>query len=101
MSRRTLYLLLAALLLTVGLYLWNANRWDDCQRYMAGDTSLPSSQIVESGDHSVEVPCDQWFARQSSTILLLCLLDLLLIIVFVLNAVSDVRDWRQTRSYGR
>src|ERR1700678_4220522 len=96
-SQRTLYLLLATLLLTTGLYLWNANRWDDCQRYMAGDKSLPSSQIVESEGHSVEVPCEQWFPRQSSAILLLCLLDLLLIVVFVLNALSDVRGWRQSR----
>ena len=100
-SRRTLYSLLTALLLTIGLYLWNANRWDDCQRYLAGDKSLPSSQIVESEGHSVEVPCEQWFLRQPSAILLLCLLDLLLIVVFVLNALSDVRNWRQTRRYGR
>jgi hypothetical protein len=100
-SRRTLYFLLAALLLASSLYLWNVNRWDDCQRYMAGDVSLPSSQIVESESHSVEVPCEEWFPRQSPAILLLCLLDLLLIVVFVLNALSDVRDWRQNRSHGR
>jgi len=100
-SRVTLYSMLTALLLTAGLYLWNANRWDDCQRYVAGDKSLPSSQIVESEGDSVEVPCEQWFPRQSPTILLLCLFDLVLIVVFVLNALSDVRDWRQDRSYGR
>jgi hypothetical protein len=88
---------LAALLLTAGMYLWNAGQWDDCARYLAGERWLPSSQIVDTGNHQIEVPCEQWLPRQPLTLQFLCLLDLILLVVFSLNASGDLLEWNRMR----
>jgi hypothetical protein len=71
-----------ALLLTTGIYLWNAEHWDDCTRYLSGEKWLPSSQTVDAGGQQMEVPCELWLPRQSLTLQLLCLGDLILLVVF-------------------
>jgi hypothetical protein len=97
----TLISLLAALLLTTGIYLWNVEHWDDCARYLAGETWLPSTQMVDSGDHQIEVPCRQWLLRQPVILQLLCLIDLVLFVVFMLNASGDLLKWKRMRRVGR
>jgi hypothetical protein len=100
-SRMTLISFLAALLLAIGLYLWNANHWDDCARYLAGETWLPSSQTVDSGAQQIDVPCEQWFPRQPVTLQLLCLGDLILLVVFSLIALADFLEWKRMKRGGR
>jgi hypothetical protein len=100
-SRRTVISLLAALLLTIGMYLWNAGHWDDCARYLAGERWLSSSQTIDSGTQQIEVPCEQWFPRQSLTLQLLCLGDLVLLVVFFLNALGDILQWNRIKRAGR
>jgi len=45
----------------------------------------------------IEVPCNEWFMRQSMRVQVLCLLDLVLAVMFVLNALTDLRDWLAKR----
>jgi hypothetical protein len=100
-SRTTLVSFLAALLLTTGMYLWNAEHWDDCARYLAGEGWLPSSQTVDSGGRQIEVPCEQWLPRQSLTLQLLCLGDLILLLVFLVNVLGDLLEWKRMKRMGR
>jgi hypothetical protein len=96
-SRVTIFSLLLALLLTTGIRRWYLGRRDDCARYLAGDTSLPSAQVVVSGTRTIVVPCDQWWLRQPTIVQMLCLLDLLLAAVFVVNGLQDTRAWIERR----
>jgi hypothetical protein len=100
-SRTTLVSFLAVLLLTTGMYLWNAEHWDDCARYLAGESWLPSSQTVDSGSRQIEVPCQEWLPRQSLTLQLLCLGDVVLLLVFFLNALGDFLEWKRMRRVRR
>jgi hypothetical protein len=100
-SRKTFVLLIASLLLTTGIYLWNVEHWDDCARYLAGEVWLPSSQTVDSGSQQIEVPCEQWIPRQPLTVQLLCLGDLVLFVAFSLNALGDILEWNRIKRAGR
>jgi hypothetical protein len=96
-SRVTIFSLLLALLLATCIRVWYIGQGDDCSRYLAGDTSLPSAQIVVSGTRTIIVPCDRWWLRQPVGVQMLCLLDLLLAVVFVLNGLQDTRAWIERR----
>jgi hypothetical protein len=96
-SRVTLFSLLLALLLAAGIALRNAWQKDECSRYLAGDRSAPATQTVLSGTRAIEVPCTDWIDRQPQTVLLLCLVDVALFVIFALNAAADVRAWMQRR----
>jgi hypothetical protein len=90
-SRITLGSLLLGLLIASGIRLRDINLNDDCTRYMAGDKSLPASQWVVSGTRTVEVACNNWFARQPLWMQVLYLVDVLLAMLFALNALHDLR----------
>ena len=96
-SRATLYSLLLGLLLTSGIYLWYDGHRDDCSRYLAGDPRAQTSEWVVSGTRMIEVPCNEWFIRMPLTVQVLCLMDLVLGVVFVLNALSDAQKWLAMR----
>ena len=96
-SRVTLFSLLLGLMLATGIRYWSDGLRDNCARYMAGDKSLPASEWVVSGTRTIEVPCSDWIMRQPMRVQLLCLLDLVLAVVFVLNALADLRDWLEIR----
>ena len=100
-SRKTFVSLIASFLLTTGIYLWNVEHWDDCARYLAGEKSLPSSQTVDSGNQQIEIPCEQWIPRQPLSVQLLCLADLVLLVVFSLNALGDLLEWNRMKKIGR
>jgi hypothetical protein len=70
-------------------------------RYLAGEGWLSSSQTIDSGVQQIEVPCKQWLPRQPLTLQLLCLVDLVLIVVFVVNALGDLLEWKRMRRVGR
>ena len=96
-SRQTLVSLLLALILGFGLKLWALGQRDDCDDYLAGDKSAPSTEVVESGSRSVDVPCEAWIPRQSFWVQILCLVELVVIVVFTISFVGDVRDWASNR----
>ncbi len=96
-SRVTIFSLLLALLLATGIRRWYLGQRDDCARYLAGDTSFPPAQFVVSGNRTIVVPCDQWWLRQPVIVQMLCLLDLLLAAVFVVNGLQDTRAWIERR----
>jgi uncharacterized membrane protein len=91
-SRVTLYSLLLGLLLAMGIWHWSGWRKDDCTRYLAGDKSAPASEWVVSGTRTIEVPCSDWVLRQPMGVQILCLLDGVVLLLFVLNALADARE---------
>ncbi len=97
MSRVTLFSLLLALLLGVGIRLWTMQQRDACTPYLAGDQSAQKSEWIVSGTRQIEVPCSDWFMRQPLRVQLLCLLDVALAVLFVLNALSDMQQWLALR----
>ncbi len=96
-SRITLGSLLLALLIPSGMAVWLSGHRDSCARFLAGDRSLPPSQMVAAGTQMVEVPCTEWLPRQSMWIQILCLVELVVVMVFVLHAVGDWRERRRMR----
>jgi hypothetical protein len=96
-SRVTLFSLLLALILGAGIRLWDAQQRDNCSLYMAGDRTVPASEMVISGTRQIEVPCSDWIMRQPLRVQVLCLLDLVLGVVFFFNALADLQRWLQSR----
>lgn len=97
MSRVTLFSLLLAVLLGVGIRLWTDGQRDACTPYLSGDTKAQKSEWVMSGTRQIEVPCTDWFARQPMRVQILFMLDVVLAVLFVSNALSDLREWLQFR----
>jgi hypothetical protein len=91
-SRATLFSLLLGLMLATGIWLWTGGQRDECARFLAGDKSAPASEWVVSGTRTIEVPCSDWTMRQPLRVQVLCLLDMVLLVLFVLNALADARD---------
>ena len=52
---------------------------------------------VVTGTRTIVVPCSDWLTRQPEKIQMLCLVDLVLAVMFVLNALLDMRAWLQRR----
>jgi hypothetical protein len=96
-SRITLFSLLLGLMLGAGLRLWSAAQQDACTPYLSGERPAQASEYVESGTRMIEVPCNDWFMRQPLRVQVLCLLDMALGVVFLLNALSDLQGWLQRR----
>jgi hypothetical protein len=96
-SRVTLFSLLLALLLAVGIRLWYDGQRDACTPYLAGDAGAQKSEWVMSGTRTIEVSCDDWIMRQPLRVQVLCLLDAALTVLFVMNALSDLREWLEFR----
>jgi len=100
-SRVTLFSLLLGLMLATGIMYWTGGLRDNCARYLAGDKTLPATEWVVSGTRTIEVSCDDWTMRQPMRIQILCLLDIVLAVLFVLNALIDLRNWLEMRRRGR
>ena len=96
-SRVTLFSLLLGLMLAAGIRLWSDSQRDACAPYLAGASTVQRSEWAVSGTRRIEVPCNQWFMRQTMSVQVLCLLDLVLAVVFLLNALADLRDWLAMR----
>jgi len=95
-SRRTIFSLLLAAMIFLGIRLWVINHHDPCDSYMPGHV-LPQTVLVESGTRTVEMPCSLWLPRQSDGLQLTCLLDLTVLVVFLLSVWRDVNRWRERR----
>jgi hypothetical protein len=96
-SRVTLFSLLLGLMLATGIWLWSGTQKDDCSRFLAGDKTAPRSEWVVSGTRTIEVSCSDWTMRQPLRIQVLCLLDIVVFLVFITNALADVRDQSEMR----
>ena len=81
----------------MGTRVWSDGQRDNCTRYLAGDTTAPASEWVMSGTRQIQVSCNDWIMRQPLRVQALCLLELLLAITFVLNALADMREWLAMR----
>lgn len=96
-SRVTLFSLLLGLLLASGIWMWTSGHPDQCARAAAPDGSMPASEYVVSGTRQIVVPCNDWFMRQPLSIQVLSLLELLLAVIFALNALLDLQGWQRMR----
>ena len=94
-SRVTLFSLLLAMTLAMGIWSASENKRDACSAYLAGDKTAPSSEYIITGSHTVVVSCNDWLPRQSLAVQILCILELLLIVVFVFNLLQDGRSYSQ------
>jgi hypothetical protein len=92
-SRVTIFSLLLSLMLGIGIWSWSSGQRDACSAYLAGNKTAQSSEYVASGTRLITVPCSDWLMRQPQRVQLLCLANLGLVAVFVLNALGDLRDW--------
>lgn len=93
----TLGSLLVALLIPSGIAVWLSGHRDSCSRFLAGDRSRPSTQMVAVGAQTMEVPCTEWIPRQPIAVQLLCLVELVAVLVLGIHVAGDVRDWMQMR----
>jgi hypothetical protein len=96
-SRVTLFSLLLGLMLAMGIRLWTGTQKDDCSRYLAGDKTAPKSEWVVTGTRTIEVSCSDWTMRQPLRVQVLCLLDVVVLLLFFLNAMADLRDQSEMR----
>jgi hypothetical protein len=96
-SRIALVSLLLTLLLATGIRLWDLDHKDDCAPFLAGVQKAPSSELIRSGTRTIAVPCNVWITRQPMRIQIASLLDLILAVLFLLNLISDTREWLQIR----
>jgi hypothetical protein len=92
-SRVTLFSLLLGAMLGLGIWMGTSGHRDGCSAYLDGNKSAQSSEYVASGSQLMAVPCDVWIMRQSPRVQLLCLVDLCMAVVFVLNALGNLQDW--------
>lgn len=96
-SRVTLFSLLLGLMLGLGIWMGTSGHRDACSAYSGGEKPAQSSEYVASGSQMIAVPCNDWFMRQSFHVQMLCLVELCLAAIFVLNALGDLRDWQVAR----
>jgi hypothetical protein len=102
-SRLTLFSLLLGLMLGLGIYMHSQSEHDRCSAYPPGGVQ-PRSEYVITGERQVEVPCSEWFLRQSLVVQILFVTDILLGFVFAVNVLADLRrwiQWRRERRLGR
>lgn len=100
-SKITLGSFFLALFLGVGILRWSLQTRDDCTRFLAGEPGAPSAQVVVTGSRTVVIPCRVWLPRQPTAVQVLCLLDFLLGVVFLLNVIGDIRIHLQARGHSR
>ncbi len=93
-SRRTIFVLLFALLLAAGLWVWSAQHRDECSAFLGGDRQAPASQIVETGTRTIVVPCRDWLLRQSALVQMLCVLTVAGFAAFVVSLWADRKKER-------
>ena len=96
-SRVTVFSLLLGLMLGLGILFWSAGQRDACTPYLEGNKSAQRSMYVPSGTRLIAVPCNDWIMRQPLRVQVLCLADLGLALIFVLNALGDLRNWLEAR----
>lgn len=95
-SRVTIFSLLLALMLGLGIYMRAQGERDACNSYPA-DGVPPAREYVVSGTRQIAVPCSDWWMRQPLTVQVFCMADAALAILFLLNALTDLRDWLAMR----
>jgi hypothetical protein len=95
-SRLTIFSLLLGLMLALGIFIHAKSERDRCNSYPAGSVP-PKSESIVSGTREIEAPCSDWWIRQSTEIQILCIADLGLALIFLLNAAGDLRRWLQWR----
>jgi hypothetical protein len=96
-GRRTIFSLLLALMILLGLRAWLIDHQTLCDHYLAGARKLPSSVYVQQGNSLVEVPCTDWLQRQPVGVDIVCLLDLAVFVVFLLSLLQDLLLRRESR----
>ena len=96
-SRQTIFSLLLALLVGVGIFAWNEAKRDDCDR--AGpDRGAMQVPVGQSGRKVLLVRCNDWLPRQPVKVQAWCFLDVALGVVFGMSLLADVARGNRERS---
>ena len=93
-SRRTVTVLLATLLLAAGLWVWSSEHRDECSAHLGGDRHAPASQVVKTGTRTIVVPCQDWLLRQSAPVQMLCVLAVAGFGIFLVSLWADRKESR-------
>lgn len=88
--------LLGVLLLGAGLWVWSAQRRDECSAWLGGDRHAPASQVVQTGSRTIVVPCKDWLPRQPAVVQMLCVLTVAGLGMLVISLWAD---WKKERTW--
>jgi hypothetical protein len=91
-SRVTLLTFVLAMMVLLGLYNWKRGHRDDCDAYLAGVPGMPATQMVAAGTRTVEAPCRLWALRQPLSVQTWCLAELVLLGIFAMEGMVDVKE---------
>ncbi len=99
-SRVTIFSLLLAAMLGLGICMYSQGEQDGCASHPA-TSAPPKSEYIVTGSREVEVPCSEWFLRQPLAVQILCIVEALLATLFLIHATGDVIDWARLRRRGK
>ena len=94
-SRKTIFSLLLALLLAGCIKAYTLRVINPCDAYLAGQAGAPATVVTNTQGRSMEIPCNSWFLQQPRTVQAWCMLDGLLVVIFLISASAD---WKRRRS---
>ena len=94
-SQKTIFSLLLALLLAGCIKAYTLRISNPCDAYLAGQPGAPATVVVNPEGRAVEIPCDSWFLRQPRALQAWCMLDGVLVVIFLISAWAD---WRRRGS---
>ena len=99
-SAKTIFSFLLAVGLALGLWLFAQEHRDDCDRQpkVNGQTQYID---VQSGSHTVTLPCKLWVARQPQKVQGLWFLNVAIGLVFGISAFGDWKRFREERRQWR
>ena len=102
-SRKTIFSFLLMLLVSVGIFAWNAAKRDECDQAGPDRTHL-EVPVGQSGRRVLVVNCSDWLPRQPVRVLVWCFADAALAVVFCLSLLTDAvagNRWRSQWKQGQ
>ena len=96
-SRQTIFSLLLALLVGVGIFAWNGAKRDECD-VSGPDRGAVQVPVGQSGRKVLLVNCNEWLPRQPVKVQAWCFVDVALGVVFGMSMLVDVTRANRERS---
>ncbi len=93
-SQKTIFSLLLALLLAGCIKAYTLRLHSPCDAYLTGQFGAPATVVMNEQGRPYQVSCDDWFMRQPRQVQVLCMVDGVIVVVFLVSAYAD---WRRRR----